>query len=177
MADVEALDPLDRHAAAFPSPPTLIVLPEQRVAVIRLQVPRTAMRSVMGPAIAELHAALAAQQVQPAGPLFTYHRRIDDAVFDCAVGRPIGQAVSPAGRVAEAVLPATAAAHACLHGAYEGLPEAWGHLRAWVAARGLAPAGDLREVYTIGPATCPDPADWRTDLFLPLSGEGARAAP
>jgi hypothetical protein len=56
-------------------------------AVIRLTIPRAEIRSVMGPGIAELMAAVAAQGVAPAGPIFSHHFRMDPDTFDCETRR------------------------------------------------------------------------------------------
>ena len=68
-------------------------------AVIHLVVPRAEIQHVMGPAIGEVFSTLAAQGVTPAGPVFSYHPRIDPDVFDFEVGVPVAAPVTPAGRV------------------------------------------------------------------------------
>jgi effector-binding domain-containing protein len=137
-------------------------------AVIRLTIPRAEIRNVMGPGIGELLAAVAAQGIAPAGPVFSHHFRIDPEVFDFELGVPVNEPVSPAGRVRPGQLPATTVARTIYHGPYDGLGTAWGEFDNWIVASGHTPAPDLWECYVEGPESGPDPANWRTELSRPL---------
>jgi effector-binding domain-containing protein len=141
---------------------------EQLTAVIRLTIPRKEIQSVMGPGIREVMAAVAAQGVTIAGPVFSHHFRMDPDTFDFEVGIPVAEPISPSGRVKPGELPARTVARTVYHGAYEGLGQAWGEFGAWVAANGQTPAPDLWERYVAGPESSPDPANWRTELNQPL---------
>lgn len=146
-----------------------IVETEARLsAVIRLTIPRDEIRQVMGPAIAEVLETLAAQRIAPDGPVFTYHFRMDPALFDFEVGFPVTAAVTASGRVTPGRLPATTVARTTYRGPYEGLATAWGEFKAAIAAAGLQPAPALWECYTSGPESGADPARWCTELNQPL---------
>jgi effector-binding domain-containing protein len=148
-----------------------VVLTEQRhAAVIRLAIPREEIRAVMGPAIGELMAVLAAQGIPAAGPIFSHHFRMDPDFFDFDVGAPVDGIVTPAGRVKMGRLPGVKAVRTIHHGPYEELGAAWGELHAWVESRQLARAADLWECYLLGPESGADPAAWRTELIQPLLG-------
>lgn len=67
-------------------------------------------------------------------------------------------------------LPAAKVARAIYSGGYEGLPGAWGEFSSWIKANGLKQADDLWELYSVGPQSSPDPANWRTELNRPLMG-------
>lgn len=144
----------------------------QLTATIRLTVPRAEIRNVMGPGIGELMAAVAAQGIAPAGPVFSHHFRMDPDIFDFEIGVPVTKPVSPAGRVKPGHLPATTVARTIYHGPYEDLGAAWGEFGAWITANGHTPGPDLWECYAAGPESSPDPANWRTELNLPLIEEG-----
>ena len=148
--------------------PQIAQTADQLTAVIRFTIPRAEIRHVMGPGIAEVMATVAAQGVAPAGPWFTYHLRMDPAVFDFEVGVPVRVPVAAAGRVKPGHLPASRVARTVYHGPYEGLPGAWGEFDAWIVANGYAPRPDLWECYVVGPEASPDPANWRTELNRPL---------
>ena len=139
------------------------------IARLRLTVPREAIRTVMGPGLDELRAALAAQGVRPTGPWFTHHLRMDPNLFDFEIGLPVPGPVAPSNRVTAGEWPAMTAARAVYHGPYEGLPSAWAEFDAWVSAQGHSPAPDLWECYRVGPESGPDPASWRTELTRPLT--------
>ena len=149
---------------------------EAPMAFIHLTGPRAEIRTVMGPGLAELHAALAAQGVTPSGPWFTHHRRMDPALFDFEICIPVTALVTPTGRVQAGCLPAATVAQAVLRGPYEGLADGWGRLGSWIEAQGHRTAPDLWERYVVGPETSADPADWRTELNWPLLGHGSRRA-
>src|SRR5207247_2369615 len=81
-------------------------------AVIHLTIPRAEIRTAMGPAMGEVQAAVAAQGVTPAGPMFSHHLRMDPATFDFEVGVPVPAAISASGRVRPVRLPAATVARA-----------------------------------------------------------------
>ena len=140
----------------------------QPAAVIHFTIAREEMSNVMGPGIGELMAAIAAQNVAPAGPVFAHHLRMDPKTFDFELGVPVATPVSAAGRVKPIVLPAMRVARTIFHGPYEGLPGAWADFDAWIAAEGHTPAPDVWESYVTNPDTHPDPATWRTELTRPV---------
>ena len=150
--------------------PEIVLTEPRRAAVIRLTIPRAEIQAVMGPAIQEVAAALAAQNLAAAGPVFSHHFRMDPDFFDFDVGAPVDGIVTPAGRVKMGRLPGVKAVRTIYHGPYEELGAAWGELQAWVESRQLARAADLWECYLAGPESSPDPSAWRTELVQPLLG-------
>ncbi|MFC7053086.1 GyrI-like domain-containing protein [Hansschlegelia quercus] len=150
--------------------PTIVSVAEQSAAIIKIIVPKAAIRAVMPPAIKELTATLAAQGIAPAGPMFTHHLAMDDAVFDFEVGFPIDGSLAETGRLRFGRLPEVVVARAIYRGGYEGLSAAWGELRQWTETNGHQKAIDLWEVYALGPETGSNTAEWRTELNQPISG-------
>ncbi|MEC5387422.1 GyrI-like domain-containing protein [Uliginosibacterium sp. H3] len=141
----------------------------QRVACIPLTVSRTEIQHVMGPAISEVYGTLAAQGIAPSGPWFTFHKQRPTDVFDFEACVPVAAPVAASGRVKPGELAARArVARTVYHGGYEGLGGAWGEFIQWVEANGHKPAQDLWECYVVGPESSQDPANWRTELNLPL---------
>ena len=139
-----------------------------QTAVIRLTIPRSEIRQVMGPGIAELMATVADQGIGPAGPWFSHHFAMHPDTFDFEIGVPVSGAVTPSGRVTAGSLPGGKVARTVLHGDYDGLPGGWEDFLGWIASNGLEGAPDLWEVYIKGPESDPDPATWRTELNKPL---------
>jgi effector-binding domain-containing protein len=141
----------------------------QLAAMIHLTIPRDEIRSVMGPGLREVMAALAAQGVRPAGPWFTHHLRMDPAIFDFEICVPVAVPIVATGRVKPGQLPASkAVARTIYHGGYEGLPAGWAEFMSWIAANGRKAGPDLWECYLVGPEANPDPSTWRTELNRPL---------
>ncbi len=142
----------------------------QSAAVIRLTIPRAEIQHVMGPAIGEVMAAVAAQGINPAGPVFSHHLKMDPETFDFEVGVPVTGAVASAGRMKPSQLPGAKVARTVYHGGYEGLGPAWGEFKSWLAANGHKTAPNLWERYVTGPESNPDPTTFRTELNWPLIG-------
>lgn len=150
-------------------PPRIVSTDVRHTAVIRFTIPRGEIQRVMGPAIGEVIGAVSAQGIGPAGPVFSYHFRMDPKVFDFEVGVPVSAPVTPAGRVVASQLPAARVARTVYHGPYEGLGPAWGEFDEWVKAEGLRTSASLWECYIAGPESSENPADWRTELNRPLA--------
>lgn len=148
--------------------PIIVQTSRQFTAVIHLTIPREEIRHVMGPALSEVMATVAAQGLTPSGPWFTQHFKMDPKTFDFEVGVPVSRPITPAGRVTNSELAPVTAARALYRGNYEGLPMAWPELDAWIAAQGRKPGPSLREAYLVDPSTNPDPASWQTELTRPI---------
>jgi effector-binding domain-containing protein len=148
--------------------PLIIQTTAQMAAVIRLTVPRNEMMKVFGPAVGELMAALAAQGVEPVGAVFAHHLKMSPDTFDFELGVKVSAPVKAAGRMKPGELPAAKVARTIYSGPYEGLPSAWGEFDAWLKANGHEKAESLWELYSVGPQSTPDPANWRTELNRPL---------
>jgi effector-binding domain-containing protein len=148
--------------------PRLIQTIAQHTAFIHLSVTCEEMQHLFGPTIGELMAALGAQGVAPAGPVFAHHLRCPDETFDFELGVPVAAPVTAAGRLEPGIWPAQLAARTSYSGPYERLPDAWGEFTDWISAHGHQPADDLYEAYVTGPHSSPDPANWRTELTRPL---------
>jgi effector-binding domain-containing protein len=148
--------------------PKILETASQLTAAIRLTIPKDQIQVVMGPAYAELMAAVAAQGIPATGPWFSHHFRITPESWDFEVGVPVARPIAPAGRVRPSRLPAATVARTVYCGPYEGLGSAWGEFEAWIAAAGHTASPELWECYAAGPESGPDPAAYRTDLFRPL---------
>ncbi len=140
----------------------------QLIATIHVTIPRSEVRSVMGPGLKELMGVIKAQGISPAGPWFTHHLKMDPATFDFEICVPVTAPVAAVGRVKPGEMPAVRVARTVYRGPYEGLGAAWGEFTAWIAANGHAACQDLYESYPAGPEASSDPADWRTELSQPL---------
>jgi effector-binding domain-containing protein len=149
--------------------PQIIETNVQEAAVIRLTVPRSEMMKVFGPAVGELMAALAAQRVEPIGAVFVHHLKMSPDTFDFELGVAVSVPVKATGRVKPGRLPAVKVARTVYSGPYEGLTSAWAEFNRWMKANGHKQAENLWEVYSVGPQSSPDPANWRTELNWPLA--------
>jgi effector-binding domain-containing protein len=149
--------------------PQIIETDSQEAAVIRLAIPRAKMRELFGPAVGELMTALAAQGVELVGAVFAHHLNMSPDMFDFELGVKVAAPVKPAGRVKPGQLPAAKVARTVYSGPYDGLPSAWGEFDQWIKANGHQQAESLWELYSVGPHSTPDAANWRTELNRPLT--------
>jgi effector-binding domain-containing protein len=151
--------------------PQVVNTESQATALIHLKIPRSEIRSVMGPGLRELKDEVEAQGIAITGPWFTHHLRLNPATFDFELSVPVAKPVKPAGRMQPGEWPAMKMARTVYQGPFEGLGAAWKEFDGWIRSQGLAPAEDLWERYVTGPETSSDPADWRTELSRRLTGD------
>jgi uncharacterized protein YndB with AHSA1/START domain/effector-binding domain-containing protein len=168
-AGCDVLDGILASLADSPiEPPQIVRTTPIRVAKVHVTIPRAQIREVMGPGLAEVRAALAAQGIEAAGPWLTHHLRMPPGEFDLEICVPVARAVTPVGRVTTGEIPAATVARTIYRGGYEGLSGGWERLHAWIVAQGRKHGPSLWEVYLTDPSTSPDPAKWRTELNRPL---------
>lgn len=148
---------------------------ERTAAVVHLEVPRDEMQEAFASAVDEIRDVLADQGMEPAGPVFAHHLRVDPEVFDFEVGVPAPKPVAPSGRVEPGRLPAATVARTVYQGAYSGLPDAWAEFSDWIDENGHTPASDAWERYVVHPDADPDPSAWRTELNRPLAAPESEA--
>ena len=141
--------------------PNIVRTEAQPAAVIHVTVAKDKIREVMGPGLKELRDTLAAQGIEPTGPWFTHHLRLDSSQWDFEIGLPITAPIKPEGRVKPGELPALTAARTVYRGDYEGLGTGWGELMSWIKAAGHVAASSLWEVYL-------EETPCRTELTRPL---------
>jgi effector-binding domain-containing protein len=151
------------------STPAIIQTEAHAAAVIYITTPRNEMMKVFGPAVSELLLALAAQGVEPIGAIFAHHLKMLPGIFDFELGIKVTAPVTATGRVKPGELPATKVARTIYSGPYEGLPSAWGEFDAWMKANSHEPAENLWELYSVGPQSTSNAADWRTELNRALA--------
>jgi uncharacterized protein YndB with AHSA1/START domain/effector-binding domain-containing protein len=150
--------------------PVITETTSQLVASIHMSIPRSEMRSVMGPGLNEIMTAVKAQGIGPSGPWFDHHLKTDPEVFDFEICVPVSGPVSSVGRVVGRKLPAVIVAQTVYSGPYENLGAAWGEFDAWMRTNGHIPAPDLYQCYEVGPESRPNAAEWKTTLRRPLLG-------
>lgn len=154
--------------------PQIVTTKSSDTALIHLQISMSEMMQQFGPTVGELIAAVLAQGVTPAGPVFAHHLHMDPNStgvpehFDFELSVPVSAPVAASGRMKPGTMPAVRAARTTYHGPYEGLPAAWGEFMEWINAQGHKPAEDLYECYVVGPETSEDSSTWRTEFIRPL---------
>jgi len=148
--------------------PEVVLLPALRFARFPVRIEREKIREAMGPVIREVFRVVASQGLAPTGPWFTHHFQSSGTHFDFEACVPVSEEIRPEGSVLPGSWPERKAVRGVHRGAYEGLGVSWAEFRARVASQGLMVGEGLWESYSVGPEYSPNPADWRTELYLPL---------
>ncbi len=111
---------------------------------------------------------LAAKGVDMVGPPFTRYLVMTDERIELEGGCPTAETIAVEGELRAGAHPAGPAAVTMHVGPYEKLGEAHDAVTEWAKANGREVAGPAWEVYWTDPGSEPDPAKWRTEVFLPL---------
>jgi effector-binding domain-containing protein len=103
--------------------------------------------------------------------LICHDQEFKEKDVDVEICVPIKKAVSGSDKVKVYELPAVEAACIILKGPYEGLTPAYGALMAWIETSGYQPSGPSREIYLSSPYDKKNPADYVTEIQLPVRKE------
>lgn len=153
--------------------PHLVDLDAQHTAVVVGRVPMSEIADFFDRSFGLIASTLAAAGVTVSGPAFAKYRTAPTDVADLEVGFPVAEPIAATGDVTPSTLPGGQAATLVHAGGYDALGDSWSRLFAWAVETKFLPAGPFWEVYVTEPSPDMDPADLRTDLYLPgltLSG-------
>lgn len=149
--------------------PQIITHEAVPTAVMRAQdLPMAELPTFYDGAYGRVSEVLAAQGSRPTGAAFGLYLEPPSETFTLEAGFPVAAPITGDGEVHASTLPAGEVATATHAGGYDGLPDSWGALMAWVGEQGRTP-GLLWEVYVTDPSPEMDPATLRTDLFVQLT--------
>lgn len=144
-------------------------LAPQQTAVVRDTVPISEIGSFISRAFSEVGEYLGRTATPMTGPPFSCYFRMPSDTVDVEAGFPTLAPIAGEGRVIASTLPGGPVAVTTHYGPYEGVAEAYEAIFRWIEENGRQAAGlHFWEVYYTDPAEAPDPAKWRTDVFVPL---------
>jgi AraC family transcriptional regulator len=103
------------------------------------------------------------------GHPFTRYLSSGPGLLDIEVGFRVARDAAGAGDVISGELPAGETAVAVHAGPYDQLAETYAAVERWIEQNGLRPVGAPWEWYVTDPADHPDPADWRTEVYWPVT--------
>jgi AraC-like DNA-binding protein/effector-binding domain-containing protein len=165
-------------------------LSPQPVLVVRRRVKRSQIAAAIGEALP--HVFLYAQQngIALAGLPFTRYIEVGPGLITIEPGmrvagpsqdphrlKPAWTEASGGSEVKTDVLPGGPVAFTTHTGSYDNLPDAYGAIELWIEGEGLVAVGTPWESYITDPAEYPDPKDWKTEVFWPLTGRPSSLAP
>jgi AraC family transcriptional regulator len=154
-------------------------LAPQPVLVVRRRVKRSEIASAIAQALPLVFAYAERHGIALAGLPFTRYIEIGPGLVTMEPGMRIaasgdgpksaGPAPADSSGVAAAALPGGPVATTTHIGPYESLPDAYASIQQWMESQDLTAAGAPWECYITDPAEHPDPNDWKTEVFWPLS--------
>jgi AraC family transcriptional regulator len=104
-----------------------------------------------------------------AGRPFARYSDVGPGLMTIEVGTPLATPAAGAGDIEAITLPGGPAAVAVHMGAYDKLQETYAAIERWMQQQGVRAAGAPWESYITDPAEHPDPSNWRTDVYWPIS--------
>ncbi|NNM23140.1 MAG: AraC family transcriptional regulator [Flavobacteriaceae bacterium] len=127
----------------------------------------------MGIMLGKVSAFMSQNNISSAGMPFTIYNEIDEAngtvIFSSSI--PVSERIIiTEGDVLCGHMKPTSAVKTVLLGNYEYLSEAYNKAHEYVAQNNLIPDPSKKvfEVYSNDPGDFPNPADWRTDIYIPV---------
>lgn len=150
-------------------------LAQQPVVSIRERRVEQAIPEFLGGAFGELFGTLGLLGATPVGPpLVIYHEFGPDGI-DAEVCVPVDRGVKATGRMRYRVLPAMTIARTLHVGRYEDLTAAYAAVADWIPGTGFEAAGPVQERYVNGPGDHVTPAEYRTEVEIPVAPVAAVA--
>lgn len=151
-------------------PVTTTTLPPRVVASVRGTIPTYAAEGMLWERLMAGFGRAGAIPAPDARAVAVFH---DDEYVehdaDVEVQLDVAAPFEPVDGVQCVEVPQTRAAVATLRGGYEGVSTATEALGAWIGSHGLRIAGPMFNVYVVGPQQAQDPADWVTEVCLPVA--------
>ena len=141
-------------------------LQKHDVAAVKFRAAVSDLPQHMGGAFGAAIDYLARNGIQPEGSAVALYTPLPDNVFDVAAGFLVATPIEGDGHVVPVELPAGEVATTMHIGPYEGLPQAYEAVQAWMQREGRQPADMMWEEYLTGPET--PPAETRTIVYWPL---------
>ena len=155
----------------------------QPVLVVRRRVKRSGIAAAIGEALPHVFQYAQQHGIPLAGLPFTRYLHVGPGLLTIEPGMRIAaperdpNTIDPAwtktSTDAEVVLDKLSGGQVATtthQGPYENLSDAYAALQEWIEAHGLKTAGAPWECYVTDPGDNPDPKDWKTNVFWPVSG-------
>lgn len=154
---------------------TLVDVPETTIISIRAHRRMEDLPAFVGESFGTLFTQLGAAGVEPAGPPFVIYHAFGPVELDAEVGVPTATRITVSQPVQARVLPAVKVVRTLHVGPYEALSGAYAALTDWVDLHGLRVAGPTLERYLNDPGTAASPAEYQTEIEMPVERVPAMA--
>lgn len=144
-------------------------LTAQPVLFIRRRVARESIAQAIGECLGKIAMHCQQSGAAFAGPPFARYPSAGPGLVTVEIGMPVASAAAGTDEIEAGALQSGPAAFAVHAGPYDRLGETYAALERWMEARGARPNGAPWESYVTDPAEFPNPEDWRTEVYWPMS--------
>jgi AraC family transcriptional regulator len=148
-----------------------IQLSPQPVLVLRRRVKQSEIAPAIAEALPLVFVCAGRNGLEVTGAPFARYPDMGPGLMTLDIGVPVAAASDVSdGDIRVDTLPGGPAAVTTHMGPYDKLPEAITALGNWIQQQGLTPVDGPWESYVTDPGNYPDPKDWKTEVFWPVSG-------
>ena len=144
-------------------------LSPQPALIIRRECAPSEIAATLGQILPAVFAFAQRRGIAFAGPPFTRYARMSRGTMTLEAGLPVAVAAAGDGEIEATELAGGPAAVAIHVGPYDTLGDTHAAVEQWIRAQGLQAAGAPWETYLTDPGEVPDPAQWRTEVVVPLA--------
>ena len=148
-------------------------LTAQPVLVVRRRIKRSEIAATIAEVLPSIFVYAQRHGIALTGHPFARYSEIGAGLITIEPGMRIAEGAGPSGaetgEVVQDALPAGPAAVTVHCGPYDQLPDACAAVQQWIEAEGLTPGASFWESYVTDPGEVPDPKDWKTEIFWPVS--------
>ena len=130
--------------------------------------PANAIPQILGQILPKTMTHVTQKGGQLAGPPFTHYLSMGESI-ELEAGVPLRAKIDAGDDVQVGELPGGDVITTTHIGPYDQLNQAYQALAAYVAEKNLTPGNTMWEFYWSDPQEEPDPAKWKTEIFLPVS--------
>lgn len=162
---------INRKEGVMPYDVVIKQLPAQHVATLRRHTTMDHVGRDMGEGYGVLAGAVRLAGGRFAGPPFSVTAEVFAAESggEMLLGTPVVAPFPAVGDVVTEEQPDMTVASTVHHGPYDEIGPAYHVLLGWIHEHGHEAVGPMREVYLTDPGTTPDPADYVTEVQVPIA--------
>ncbi len=144
-------------------------LQPQHALIVKRRVARSEIATTIAESLGKTFPYALQNGLAIAGRPFVRYSDVGPGLMTMETGTPLASPAPGAGEIEAITLPGGPAAVAVHMGPYDKLQDTYAAMERWMQQHGVRAAGAPWESYITDPAEHPDPANWRTDVFWPIS--------
>ena len=161
----------DSSRSPFMATPTVErkELQPQAALVVKRRIARTEIAATIAEGLGKTYPYALQNGLAIAGRPFARYSDVGPGLMTIEVGTPLAAPAAGVGDIDAITLPGGPAAVAVHMGPYDTLQQTYAAIERWMEQQGVRSGGSPWESYITDPAEHPDPANWRTDVYWPIS--------